>query len=59
MFICLWSKIPIKSEVYINTNKTGHTLEDFWTIQAKITAVVDTDNIITGSVTRDTSTLKQ
>ena len=50
-------KYPLTDGIYIKfTNKTGHTLEDFWTIQAKITAVVDTDNIITGSVTRDTST---
>ena len=51
-------KYPLSDGIYIQfTNKTGHTLEDFWIVQAKITAVVSSDGvIITGSVTRDTST---
>ena len=49
-------RYPLTDGVYITfSSATGHTLNDYWTIQAKRTAIVNSNIIIAGSTTNDGS----
>ena len=49
-------RYPLNNGVYITfSSAAGHVVNDYWVIQAKITAVVNSNIIINGSVTNDGS----
>jgi hypothetical protein len=49
-------RYPLADGIYITfSSSVGHILDDFWTIQAKRTAIVNSNIIINGSITNDES----
>jgi hypothetical protein len=49
-------RYPLSDGIYITfSSSSGHILNDYWTIQAKQTAIVNSNIIINGSITNDES----
>lgn len=47
-------RYPLSNGVYIRfSSSAGHIIDDYWTIQSKITAIVNSNIIINGSTTND------